>query len=300
MIFKTQKATNNVPTWYKDTENKYHTILTDDIDSLLSCTILKEVMGWEIKEVFLLRQVANYSDIPIDVSAKTKNATVTEEIGVDFAKYQGKCFDNHITRFSDKDYKNEESINPNLMEDVTKKNYTEKYAGSTVLLLWSLYGLSKDMTDEAMMLLLTIDSSFLGYYDDRYRPYIKHYLVDVLDLPEFYNCIERHTQEDFRRIRNKYHLSGKIRLENGYLKTNIDIDKINDVLLWETAEVFEIELPKEEFFVDKFFMSEIEDIYGLYAECDRDIIKKEQYCHALTRTNTVNYSIEIKEKDEVE
>ena len=265
----TQKATNNVPTWYKDTENKYHTILTDDIDSLLSCTILKEVMGWEIKEVFLLRQVANYSDIPIDVSA-------------------------------DKDYKNEESINPNLMEDVTKKNYTEKYAGSTVLLLWSLYGLSKDMTDEAMMLLLTIDSSFLGYYDDRYRPYIKHYLVDVLDLPEFYNCIERHTQEDFRRIRNKYHLSGKIRLENGYLKTNIDIDKINDVLLWETAEVFEIELPKEEFFVDKFFMSEIEDIYGLYAECDRDIIKKEQYCHALTRTNTVNYSIEIKEKDEVE
>ena len=104
----TQKATNNVPTWYKDTENKYHTILTDDIDSLLSCTILKEVMGWEIKEVFLLRQVANYSDIPIDVSAKTKNATVTEELGVDFAKYQGKCFDNHITRFSDKDYKNKE------------------------------------------------------------------------------------------------------------------------------------------------------------------------------------------------
>ena len=202
----TKKAINNLPKWYNDKTNKYHTILTDDIDSLLSCTILKEVMGWDIKEVFLLRQVANYSDIPIDVSAKTKNATVTEDIGVDFAKYKGKCFDNHITRFSDKDYKNEESINPNLMEDVTKKNYTEKYAGSTVLLLWSLYGLSKDMTDEAMMLLLTIDSSFLGYYDDRYRPYIKHYLVDVLDLPEFYNCIERHTQEDFRRIRNKYHL----------------------------------------------------------------------------------------------
>lgn len=290
----------NLPTWYNDKTNKYHTILTDDIDSLLSCAILKQVMGWNIEEVFLLKQVANYSDIPIDVSAKTKHATVTEEIGVDFAKYKGKCFDNHITRFSNKDYKNEESINPNLMEDVTKKNYTEKYAGSTVLLLWSLYGLSKDMTDEAMMILLTIDSSFLGYYDDRYRPYIKHYLVDVLDLPEFYNCIERHTQEDFKRIKNKYHLSGKIRLENGHLKTNIDIDKINEVLLWETAEVLEIELPTEEFYVDKFFMSEIEDIYGLYAECDRDIIQKEQYCHALTRTNTVNYSIEIKEKDEVE
>ena len=52
----TQKATNNVPTWYKDTENKYHTILTDDIDSLLSCAILKEVMGWNVEEIFLLKK----------------------------------------------------------------------------------------------------------------------------------------------------------------------------------------------------------------------------------------------------
>ena len=79
------------------------------------------------------------------------------------------------------------------MENITRQNYTEKYAGSTVLLLWSLYDLQKEgLTDEAMMMLLAIASAFLGYYSSSSRHYIKHYLVDVLDLPEFYHCIERH------------------------------------------------------------------------------------------------------------
>ena len=51
-----KNQTKNLPTWYKDTTNKYHAILTDDIDSLLSCAILKQVMGWNVEEIFLLKK----------------------------------------------------------------------------------------------------------------------------------------------------------------------------------------------------------------------------------------------------
>ena len=211
-----KNQTKNLPTWYKDKTNKYHTILTDDIDSLLSCAILKQAMGWNVEEIFLLKKKVKGHEGQ-DLKGKTKNATQSEGIGVDLALHKGKCFDNHITRFSDIDYKNEESINPNLMENITRQNYTEKYAGSTVLLLWSLYGLQKEnLTDEAMMMLLAIDSAFLGYYSSRYRQYIKHYLVDVLDLPEFYHCIERHEKEEFYAIQDKYRLREKITLKKGH------------------------------------------------------------------------------------
>ena len=37
-----------LPQWYKDTK-QYDLILTDDIDSLMSCAILELIKGWEIK-----------------------------------------------------------------------------------------------------------------------------------------------------------------------------------------------------------------------------------------------------------
>ncbi|WP_373105908.1 hypothetical protein [Anaerostipes hadrus] len=291
----TKKATNNVPTWYKDKTNKYHTILTDDIDSLLSCAILKQIMGWSVEEIFLLKKKVKGHEGQ-DLKGKTKNATQSEGIGVDLALHKGKCFDNHITRFSNIDYKNEESINPNLMENITRQNYTEKYAGSTVLLLWSLYGLQKEgLTDEAMMMLLAIDSAFLGYYSSRYRQYIKHYLVDVLDLPEFYHCIERHEKEEFYAIQDKYRLREKITLKKGHVITKIDIDAINDILLWDTDTNLHIELPQDKFYPDKYFIDVVKDIYGKRAKRYDEIIPQEPYCYALTKTNLLNYSIEVKE-----
>ena len=182
------------------------------------------------------------------------------------------------------------------MENITRQNYTEKYAGSTVLLLWSLYGLQKEgLTDEAMMMLLAIDSAFLGYYSSRYRQYIKHYLVDVLDLPEFYHCIERHEKEEFYAIQDKYRLREKITLKKGHVITKIDIDAINDILLWDTDTNLHIELPQDKFYPDKYFIDVVKDIYGKRAKRYDEIIPQEPYCYALTKTNLLNYSIEVKE-----
>lgn len=287
-----------LPEWYKDKTNKYHTILTDDLDSLLSCTILEHEMGWNIEEIFLFKKSVKGHEGQ-DLKGKTKNVTQSEGIGVDLALHKGKCFDNHVMRMSENDYKNEESINPNLIEQVTRNNYTDKYAGSTVLLLWSLYDLQKQgLTDEAMMILLAIDSAYLGYYDDRYRRHIKHYLIDILDLPEFYRCIERHTKKEFEDIKKKYRMGEKISMKKGYAITKIDLDGINDVLLWDTSTNLEIKLPENRFYCDSYYIDVVQDIdYRKKVKTYDDVIKQEPYCYALTRKNLLNYSVKIEENE---
>ena len=77
-----------LPQWYKDRENQYGLILTDDIDSLLSCAILKAKMNWDIEQVMLFNAKQN-SEISVDWHGVADNAT-HEAIGVDFARVDGK------------------------------------------------------------------------------------------------------------------------------------------------------------------------------------------------------------------
>lgn len=44
--------------------------------------------------------------------------------------------------------------------------------------------------------------------------------------------------------------------------TKIDIDAINDTLLWDTDTNLQIELPQDKFYPDKYFIDVVKDIYG--------------------------------------
>lgn len=272
-----------LPQWYNDT-TQYGLILTDDIDSLLGCSILKTVKGWDIERLMLF----NYKKQGIDFLAKTRNAT-HESIGVDFAMVNGKCFDNHLCRFSyNDDMVNKESINLNNITNVARLEYYKKYNLSTVLLLWSLYDLPKeDLLEELMMVLIAIDGSYEGFYTkDFFRQIHKRYMVDYLELPEFYECELRHTKQEFEEIKRKYNLDKKITVHKGNLSTEIDIDAINELLAWECD--VQIELPAEQFYLEQKFNSMSVDIKG-----NPNSIKticENPFSYALTAKFHVNYS----------
>ena len=279
-----------LPQWYKDTENKYGLILTDDIDSLLSCAILKAKMNWNIQEVMLFNAKHN-SEISIDWHGVADNAT-HEAIGVDFAKVNGKCFDNHVTLFNSDDIYNNEAINLNHICGINRNIYGQKYNSSTVLLLWSLYDLPKEnLPDELMMLLLTIDSTFFSYFhsNKQFQRRNRKWLVQELDLPQFYECQTRHKQYEFKEIAEKYGVKEKIYVEDHHLHTGIDIDGINDLLLWDTP--CWIELPTNKFYTKDFYKDITVDIKGnpqsIYDICD------DPYCYAITRKNQIKYSTRI-------
>lgn len=281
-----EEIKNKLPQWYKD-ESKYGLILTDDIDSLMGTAILKSKKNWDIEQVMLFKANKN-DDVSKDYLGVVENAT-HEAIGVDFAMVNGKCFDNHLTKFNSTDVHNTESINLNHIYNINRNNYTSKYNLSTVLLLWSLYDLPKeDLSDELMMVLLAIDSSYYSYYHGFQRQNYK-WLVEMLDLPEFYECQKRHKEHEFLDIQRKYGLKKKITCSKGYLATEIDIDEINELLAWECD--VQLELPTNRFYRKAVFKDVELDIKGcpdsIYAICDNP------FSYALTRKNKVKYSERI-------
>lgn len=279
-----------IPQWYKDIENKYGLILTDDLDALLSCAILKSQMNWDIEQVMLFNAKKN-SEISVDWHGVADNAT-HEAIGVDFAKVNGKCFDNHVTLFNSDDTYNKEAINLNHICGVNRNIYGQKYNSSTALLLWSLYDLPKEnLPDELMMLLLTIDSTYYSFFHNnkQFQRQNRRWLVDQLNLPQFYECQTRHKQYEFTEIAKKYGVKEKIYVKDHHLHTGIDIDGINDLLLWDTP--CWIELPTNKFYTKDFYKDITVDIKGnpqsIYDICD------DPYCYALTRKNQIKYSTRI-------
>ena len=279
-----------IPQWYKDTENKYGLILTDDIDSLLGCAILKAKMNWDIEQVMLFNAKKN-SEISVDWHGVADNAT-HEAIGVDFARVNGKCFDNHVTLFNSDDTYNNEAINLNHICGINRNIYGQKYNSSTALLLWSLYDLPKEnLPDELMMLLLTIDSTYYSFFHNnkQFQKQNRRWLVQKLDLPQFYECQTRHKQYEFKEIAKKYGVKEKIYVKDHYLHTDIDIDGINDLLLWDT-DVW-LELSTNKFYTKDFYKDITVDIknnpQSISDICD------DPYCYALTRKNQIKYSTRI-------
>lgn len=285
---------------WMDAKEKYDLILTDDLDSLLGCAILKSVRDWDIEQCMIFKgNQARYNsgkDSTLnDYYGVTENAT-HDAIGVDFAMVKGKCFDNHLTKFNYDDIQNPESININRSLNYHRNNYYKKYNLSTVLLLWSIYDLPKDnLSDELMMLLIAIDGSYEGFFTKpKYIGIHEFFIRDVLDLPQFLECEKRHTRQEFQDIKRKYNIHkghGKINLNKGFLFTDINIEAINELLALDTN--IKLELPTERFYKKKIFTDIAVEITGypssIRAICDNP------FCYALTKKNFLNYSEEMEE-----
>ena len=105
-----------------------------------------------------------------------------------------------------------------------------------------------------MKIILAVDSSYMGYYSkyENDRKQCRFWLVDVLEMPKLYECLERSDVRDFMGIKSKYNLHNKITCFNGYLSTGININEINNLLQDEDIEL-QISLPSSKFYPYKIF-----------------------------------------------
>lgn len=217
---------NKFPEWC-DSDERYSLCLSDDIDSLASCVILGAIKGYEIESFY------NFNAI-----GSVENPTCCNSIAVDVDIALGRSWGNHLTEVD-----NVECANLNTIMGITRENYFKKYAGSTLLEIIGYYNYDiSDLSEEALMILLAVDSSYFMFRNPKYEHIGKYWLVDVLELPLLYECINRHTQEEFNAIQVKYNLKSKIVLDDGYLKTELKLD--------ELGELFNLSflLPKNKFF----------------------------------------------------
>lgn len=228
------------PQWI-DTKEEYVTCLSDDIDSLVSCKLLEKYKGWEVGYFY------NFKEIYRGTTKKVK------AIGVDIALENGKTFDNHVTRLSKNDRYNIESANPNNISYVSRDNYTDKYAMSTALLIYSIYDIPLPTTEEGLLVLLSIDSSFLGHYNEMFKSIHNDYLIK-LGYEELIEFLDNHTQDDFRRVQKKYRMNSKIYMICGRLKTTLSLDELSEVL------ELDLSVPQHEFKINNRFVIENMDL----------------------------------------
>lgn len=221
-----------LPDWYQCDE-EHDLVLSDDIDSLASCAVLNMVKGWEVKYFY---------DFNTIYASKKVQKRRNKRCWVDIATYKGRAFDNHVSRITGWDEWNKDMINLNQINEVTNENYTDKYAGSTLLTVWSVYDIPLPETEEGKMLLLCIDSTYKGFYATKFKGIQKHYLVDILGLDGLYQVIQRHSQSEFEDLIDKYKLRKKIYYEDGIIDTDLPLNRIGKAL------GLNLTLPNQEFY----------------------------------------------------
>lgn len=198
-------------------------ILSDDIDSLLSCYYLdwynwQQIVGfYDFSKLYLINDY-KYNGV----------------IGVDIDLVEGTTWGNHTTY----NYNPKSANINNLLKIGTDKPYKDKFCISTVLTIISYYNIPiDDYSEEGKMLLLAIDSSFKGYWFNKslYTKYLKDFELDCL-IP----VLERHSKEEFNNIISKYKLNEKIKIKDDKLISNIELGDISKLL------DIKLELPKIE------------------------------------------------------
>ena len=275
-----------LPKWFEEQTNN-ELVLSNDLDSFVSCAVLSKVKGWKIRYFYDFNNLYKSDKVKEDKDKR---------VWVDVAIMNGeKAFDNHLSYVTMDEVRDSLTINPNNMCWITKDCYTDKYCGSTALLLWSLYDLPLPETEEGKMLLLAIDSTYYGYwspnYKDKFRDRNKYFLCDVFGMEELYKVQERHTYEEFQEIKNKYNINKPITWgEDGKLHTELDIDVIGEALGIELNVVED-----DEFILWTKYKIINNNVYGIKKVSD--ISKKDIFSLAFTYSNKVRYSVQIPDDD---
>lgn len=231
------------PDWVNDTK-KYDLILSNDIDSLLSCIFLEKIKEYKINYFF------NFTSIYR--TDKMKNPIIG--VDIDFRDVNMKCWGNHYTR--NNGFHNNNSANLN---NIFVTDYYSKYAGSTLLEIVSYYDFDiSQFNEEAKMILLCIDGSYKGFYHRKFKEIHRKWFMNVLQLNDLYSILENRSEDEFIEIMKKYNLNGKIWIDNnGYLQTNIKLDELSEIF------GFPIELPKKQFVKSRDFQYEVREAENL-------------------------------------
>lgn len=277
-----EKYLQKVPTWYRSYE-KFETVLSDDVDGLVSTSLLKFAKNWNVEYFYDFETI--YSSDKCYFKEKKSATRVWADVSI--VVHDAMTFDNHVNRMNLSDYTNPNSINPNILCDITNENYYDKYLGSTALLIWDLYKVPLPSTEEGKMLLLCIDVAFKGFYgQERYRKANKHFLCDVLDMEELYEVLKRHSRDEFYDLIAKYGLNKKIWVdENGQLQTDLDLELLTE-LLEIPVELPQTKMNKYMEFEDKFgsfYGNSIKEIRGVATaaltgknKCCCSVVKKKK------------------------
>lgn len=257
------------PQWTKEKQDRY-LIMSNDLDSILSCTLLNMVQGYEINGYYSFNEGLGFINPNIG----------KKHIGVDIAfNGQAYCWDNHVT-IIDSNYRiNKNSANLNTIYKVKADkpyNYFKKFAGSTTLQICAYYDIELPSTDEGKMMLLSIDSAYLGFYDNRFKDTWIGYM-EILGLHDLIQFCENHTKEEFKQFKLQY--TEGIEFVNGY----VSYESRSFV---ETCLGFKLYIPEKQFLLHTEMVAQMGNPHNV-----GNLSRNENvFSYAVTGINKVKYT----------
>lgn len=241
-----------VPTWAEEENLKkanYDLILSNDLDSWLSCRILGSIFNFDVKYFYDFKTLYKMDGF---------QGERDNRLGIDIDLVSGKSIGNHVQAINKHDSYNKESVNLNYLTPTkihgSDEIYFSKYNLSTLLMV--LYLCKMEIPDDEIiqMLILCIDGSYLSFYSrhPRDRAAHKRYLVDILGFEKLYRLEQRKTKEDFDKISEEFGLKVSIFIDkDGKLQFNKSIFKLWLYML--QAFKIDIDLPNDKFEVIERF-----------------------------------------------
>lgn len=195
---------------------RYHLVLSDDMDSFYSCRFLTKRTGVQIGGFYTFEKGLYISEDVLETDKKP--------VFVDVACVQDgtMAFDNHRSIC-----RNHMAINPNIVTDrLSDDTYFQKYCGSTLMLVVALYGKEDGLTEQEKEFLIAMDSFHIGLYKNggRFKDINLRWL-DLLGLKEeLLPIYEAHDGQYFEEVIKKHDLNEHISIgKDGRLHTYDDI-----------------------------------------------------------------------------
>lgn len=221
---------------YKNYENEVKNILQDkkkvisntDLDGLLSLAIVQEYFpetefgGWYNNSNIYLAGNGKIEDyVGVDIS-------FTKQFGVD-------SISNHVEV---------DATGISCNSHINTFNYYDKSLFSTTLLLLASLDKEKinNMTDKQILLLMTVDSTYMGWYsyDGRFKNKIKSYL-EAYELYRVIEVLKQYSLSDLENVKNKCQVWQSVKIKNNF----VDIDKfLKTSGFIDIFKILEIPAPK--------------------------------------------------------
>lgn len=179
-----------VPKWVYRKNLNAVIVMSNDLDSLISCCMYSYLTGYPIGYFY-----------DFETMSAIHPKDMRERIYIDIAIKKGKCIDNHVMRFTLYSKVNMEAVNFNSIYEISSDNYYDKFAMSTLIILYAIFKdeLPLPKSELGKMMILAIDSGYLGFYDNRYKEAFLRNLK-ALGLEELLEVLERHSLSEFQSI----------------------------------------------------------------------------------------------------
>ena len=171
-------------------------IIGNDLDSLLSASLLKDLYDWDIIGIYDYKRL--WFDAKIENFVDKLKAKKYVAIDLDINKNYLPSIGHHILKVFNTDVlpDHRNSVNPNLIRGITRENFKIKYPLGTIHFMIWLHSVN-NMDEKTNYLIWLADSAFINGQSHRFRDNVKEWVKKYLVNKQFLEYADRINTKEF-------------------------------------------------------------------------------------------------------